>query len=52
MRPTLGIDAYVIRWARREFKRMPYQTKEARDWFVRCAARTPSSLTSTTAAAF
>ena len=34
LRPTLKrIDAYVIRWARRKFKRMRHQTKGARDWF-------------------
>ena len=28
LRPTLkGIDAYVIRWARRKFKRMRHQTR-------------------------
>jgi RNA-directed DNA polymerase len=32
LRPTLKrIDAYVIRWARRKFKRMRHQTKGARD---------------------
>jgi group II intron reverse transcriptase/maturase len=36
LRPTLQrIDAYVIRWARRKFKRMRHQTKGARDWFGR-----------------
>src|SRR5262249_50883086 len=36
LRPTLTrIDAYVIRWARRKFKRLRHQTKGARDWFVR-----------------
>src|SRR6266478_7828479 len=30
-----GIDVYVIRWARRKFKRMRHQTKGARDWFDR-----------------
>jgi len=36
LRPTLKrIDAYVIRWARRKFKRMRHQTKGARDWFDR-----------------
>ena len=36
LRPTLRrIDAYVIRWARRKFKRMRHQTKGARDWFGR-----------------
>ena len=34
LRPTLKrIDAYVIRWARRKFKRLRHQTKGARDWF-------------------
>ena len=32
LRPTLKrIDAFVIRWARRKFKRMRHQTKGARD---------------------
>ncbi|MEQ1577129.1 MAG: group II intron reverse transcriptase/maturase [Hyphomicrobium sp.] len=36
LRPALRrIDAYVIRWARRKFKRMVHQTKGARDWFDR-----------------
>jgi hypothetical protein len=36
LRPTLiRIDAYVIRWARRKFKRMRHRTKGARDWFAR-----------------
>jgi RNA-directed DNA polymerase len=36
LRPTLKrIDAYVIRWARRKFKRLRHQTKGARDWFAR-----------------
>ena len=36
LRPTLKrIDAYVIRWARRKFKRMRHQTKGARDWLDR-----------------
>ena len=36
LRPTLKrIDAYVIRWVRRKFKRMRHQTKGARDWFDR-----------------
>jgi RNA-directed DNA polymerase len=34
LRPTLKrIDLYVIRWARRKFKRLPCKTKGARDWF-------------------
>jgi hypothetical protein len=33
LRPTLKrIDAYVIRWARRKFKRLHHRTKGARDW--------------------
>ena len=36
LRPTLvRIDAYVIRWARRKFKRMRHRTKGGRDWFDR-----------------
>jgi RNA-directed DNA polymerase len=36
LRPTLKrIDAYVIRWARRKFKRLRHKTKGARDWFER-----------------
>jgi RNA-directed DNA polymerase len=36
LRPTLKrIDAYVIRWVCRKFKRMRYRTKGARDWFDR-----------------
>src|SRR5215469_9114130 len=34
LRPTLKrIDLYVIRWARRKFKRLRRKTKGARDWF-------------------
>jgi Group II intron, maturase-specific domain len=41
LRPTLKrIDAYVIRWARRKFKRMRHQTKGGRDWFECYAAPT------------
>ena len=29
------IDLYVIRWARRKFKRLRRKTKGARDWFDR-----------------
>ena len=36
LRPTLKrIDPYVIRWARRKFKRLRRKTKGARDWFDR-----------------
>jgi hypothetical protein len=42
LRSTLKrIDAYVIRWARRKFKRMVHQTKGARDWFDRLRRATP-----------
>jgi RNA-directed DNA polymerase len=42
LRPALmRIDAYVIRWARRKFKRMRHQTKGARDWFDRLRRATP-----------
>jgi RNA-directed DNA polymerase len=34
LRTTLKrIDVYVIRWARRKFKRLRHKTKGARDWF-------------------
>src|SRR5262245_63654783 len=43
LRPTLKrIDAYVIRWARRKFKRMRHQTKGARDWFDRLRRTDPT----------
>jgi RNA-directed DNA polymerase len=43
LRPTLKrIDAYVIRWARRKFKRMRHQTKGARDWFDRLRRAYPT----------
>ena len=43
LRPTLKrIDAYVIRWARRKFKRMVHQTKGARDWFDRLRRSNPN----------
>jgi group II intron reverse transcriptase/maturase len=42
LRPTLlRIDAYVIRWARRKYKRMVHQTKGARDWFDRLRRACP-----------
>ena len=42
LRPTLKrIDAYVIRWARRKFKRMRHQPKGARDWFDRLHRANP-----------
>src|SRR3984893_8791990 len=43
LRPTLKrIDAYVIRWARRKFKRLGQKTKGARDWFERLRRANPS----------
>jgi hypothetical protein len=43
LRPTLKrIDAYVIRWARRKFKRLRHQTKGARDWFHRRGRAKPT----------
>src|SRR5450631_2783118 len=43
LRPTLKrIDAYVIRWARQEFKRLLHQTKGARDWFDRLRRANPT----------
>jgi hypothetical protein len=45
LRPTLKrIDAYVIKWARRKFKRMRHQTKGARDWFDRFRRANPKLL--------
>ena len=42
LRPTLTrIDAYVIRWARRKFKRMRHRTKGGRDWFDRFRRENP-----------
>jgi RNA-directed DNA polymerase len=42
LRPTLRrIDAYVIRWSRRKFKRMRRRTKGARDWFERFRQENP-----------
>jgi hypothetical protein len=42
LRPTLKrIDLYVIRWARRKFKRLRHQTKGARDWFARLVCANP-----------
>ena len=39
LRPTLKrIDDYVIRWARRKFKRLRRKTKGSRDWFDGFAA--------------
>ena len=44
LRPTLKrIDAYVIRWARRKFKRMRHQTEGARDWFDRLTPCQPNT---------
>ena len=42
-RPTLKrIDAYVIRWARRKFKRLRHQTKGPREWFDRPRRANPT----------
>jgi hypothetical protein len=35
------IDLYVIRWARRKFKRLRHQTKGARDWFAQLLCANP-----------
>jgi Group II intron, maturase-specific domain len=44
LRPTLKrIDAYVIRWARRKFKRMRHQTKGHETGSTGYIGRTPSS---------
>ena len=41
--PTLyRIDAYVIRWARRKYKRLRRQTKGARDWLARVRRASPN----------
>ena len=43
LRPTLRrIDAYVIRWVRRKYKRMVHRTKGARDWFDRLRRANPT----------
>src|ERR1700752_2670464 len=43
LRPTLKrIDAYVIRWARRKFKRMRHKTKGAIDLFDRLRRANPT----------
>ena len=43
LRPTLKrIDLYVIRWARRKFKRLRRKTKGARDWFDRLRRVNPT----------
>jgi hypothetical protein len=39
--PLKRIDAYVIRWARRKFKRLRHQTKGGRDWFDRLRRANP-----------
>src|SRR6202011_5070986 len=44
LRPTLKrIDLYVIRWARRKFKRLRRKTKGARDWSIQRSSPTGSS---------
>ncbi len=43
LRPSLKrIDLYVIRWARRKFKRLRRKTKGARDWFDRLRRANPT----------
>jgi hypothetical protein len=45
LRSTLKrIDLYVIRWARRKFKRLRLKTKGARDWFDRLRRTNPTLL--------
>ena len=45
LRPTLiRIDAYVIQWAHRKFKRMRHQSKAVRDWLARLRRATPHLL--------
>jgi hypothetical protein len=45
LRPTLQrIDAYVIRWARRKYKRLRPQPKGARDWLERSRRANPTLL--------
>ena len=47
LRSTLKrIDLYVIRWARRKFKRLRLKTKGARDWFDRLRRTNPDALRS------
>ena len=42
MYPTLRrIDAYLIRWARRKFKRLRHRPKGARDWLARVIQSVP-----------
>ena len=42
LRPTLQrIDLYVIRWARRKYKRLRLQPKGARDWFAQLRQANP-----------
>jgi len=43
LRPILKrIDLYVIRWARRKFKRLRRKTRGARDWFDRLRRANPT----------
>jgi hypothetical protein len=42
MYPTLRrIDAFLIRWARRKYKRLRQKPKGARDWLARVVRSTP-----------
>jgi group II intron reverse transcriptase/maturase len=40
--PLKRIDAYVIRWARRKYRRLRHQTKGGRDWFDRLRRANPT----------
>lgn len=43
LRPTLTrIDAFLVRWARRKFKRLRHRTRGARDWFARLRRASPT----------
>ena len=42
LRPTKRIDAYLIRWSRRKFRRLRHQTKGAREWFDRLRRANPT----------
>ena len=41
-RSCVGPSLYVIRWARRKFKRLRLKTKGARDWFDRLGCTNPT----------
>jgi RNA-directed DNA polymerase len=45
LRPTLiRIDAYVVKWARRKFKRMRHQSRGVREWLARVRREEPDLL--------